>query len=50
MVRINCLKVMIMLVLSKKIMRAVLVAGSCSVWMVSAHAQNLPIGMQGVLQ
>ena len=48
MVRVNCLKVMIMLVLSKKIMRAVLVAGSCSVWMVSAHAQNVPGGLQAL--
>jgi protein involved in polysaccharide export with SLBB domain len=50
MIRINCLKVMIMLVLSKKIMRAVLVAGSCSVWMVSVHAQNAPGGLQALFQ
>jgi hypothetical protein len=50
MVRINCLKVMIMLVLSKKIMRAALAAGYCCVWMSSAHAQNAPGGLQALFQ
>jgi protein involved in polysaccharide export with SLBB domain len=50
MIRINCLKVMIMLVLSKKIMRAALAAGYCCVWMSSAHAQNAPGGLQALFQ
>jgi protein involved in polysaccharide export with SLBB domain len=41
---------MIMLVLSKKIMRAALVAGYCCVWMSSAHAQNAPGGLQALFQ
>jgi hypothetical protein len=47
---LSCLKVEIMLVISKKMVRSILLATCCSVGINSASAQNIPGGLQALFQ